>query len=168
MSEISSHNVFKWWRSTEKIIDCLLSRSREVPRCLQKCNGCCSPAHLGAPHCSQTTDCDMTQSAATAGLLSEPPPFSTPLTTPRIPQPSCTCKKHPKQLMTHGNEQYKNTAAQPSRTQLCQKSNRVASHPNTTTTTLKPHLLHTEKAGSAHHSSKRNFPDCLTVTDCDA
>ena len=83
-----------------------------------------------------------------------PPPSSTPLTTLRTPQPGFSNKTQPKQQTTHGSKQQRETAAQLSRTQLRQKSNRVASHPNTTTTTLNPHLL-PEKAGSAHHSSKR-------------
>ena len=33
---------------------------------------------------------------------------------------------------------------------------------STTTTTPNPHLLHSEKTGPAHHSSKHNFPNCPT------
>ena len=141
------------------------------------------PPHLEALIGAKPRILDMIQGAATAGLRSEQPLLARLDTlieaataafldalddSEKTHSQAALAKKHPKQLTTHGSEQYKNTAAPPSRTRPCQKSNTVASHPSTVTTTSSPHLLHSEKAGSPHHSSKPHFPDCLTDTDCDA
>ena len=108
------------------------------------------PAHLGALIASKPWILDMLQGEGTAELLPEQPSLArldtsieSAATFPR--QPGCTCQEQPKQQTTHGSKQYRDTTAPPSRTHLCHTSNRVALHPNTTTT-LNPHLLHLRKS----------------------
>ena len=70
----------------------------------------------------------------TLQLRRRPPPFSTPSTNQRNPQLGHTCKKQPSLQLIQCSTQYKDTAAQPSRSQQCQKLNRVGSPPSTMTT----------------------------------
>ena len=112
------------------------------------------PAHLGVI-AAQPRILDMIRGAATARLLPEQPlsarlhttvseaataAFLDALDNPEKRTPRITCKKQPKLQMIHGSKQYRDTTAQPSRTQQCQKSTRVASPPSTMTTTPSPHF----------------------------